>query len=87
VNSEGLIEGLRAFAEDDSGEHSGKSFQEQVVDTLAFCTRWGRTVKFWPPSKELNGLVACKNFKDIQSILEKELENSNSLMDLIASRR
>lgn len=87
VDSEGMIEALRAFAKGDSREHAGDSFLEQVVDTLGYGISPRRTVQFSPPSKELNGLVACKHFKDIQSILEKEVENTNSLMDLIASRR
>jgi len=77
---------LRAFAEDGNGEYAGKPFQVQVVYTLAFDTRLG-TVKFCSPSKELNGLVACKHFEDIRIILERELENTNSHMDLLASRR
>lgn len=85
VNSEGVIEGLRAFAEDGNGEYAGKPFQVQVVYTLAFDTRLG-TVKFCSPSKELNGLVACKHFEDIRFILERELENTNSLMDLVSRR-
>jgi hypothetical protein len=64
----------------------GKPFQVQAIYTLAFDTRLG-TVKFCSLLKELNGLVAYKHFEDIRIILERELENMNSLIDLLASRR
>lgn len=86
VNLEGMVEGWRAFVEEDDGEYAGKPFQVQVAYTLAFCTRFGR-VKFWTLPKELNGLAACKHFEDIQPILGKELKSTNYLMDLLASRR
>ncbi len=86
VNSVGVIEGWRAFAEADDGEYTGKPFQVQVVYTLAFYARSGR-VKFWSPPKELDSVVACKHFEDIQPILEKELKSTNHLMELLASRR
>jgi hypothetical protein len=40
VNSEGVIEGLRAFVKDGNREHAGKPFQVQVALTLAFFTRF-----------------------------------------------
>jgi hypothetical protein len=86
INSEGVVEGWWAFVEDDGGEYAGKPFQVQVAYTLAFCARSGR-VKFWTPPQELNGIVACKHFEDIQPILGKELKSTNYLMDIIASRR
>ena len=71
VNSEGVIEGWRAFVEDNDGEYAGKLFQVQVAYTLAFCTRFGR-VKFWTLLKELNGIAACKHFEHIQPIIGEE---------------
>ncbi len=86
VNSEGIIESWRTFVEDDDGERAGKPFQVQVASTLAHCTRYGR-VELGMLPKELNGIVVCKHFEDIQPILEKELKSTNYLMDLLASRR
>jgi hypothetical protein len=84
-DSDGVIEGLRAFTEDDNGEHAGEPFQVQVVSTLALS--WFGVLRFWPPLKELNGIVVYKHFEDIQSILEKELKSVNDVIDLLNSRR
>jgi hypothetical protein len=81
-----LWEGLRALTEDTDGEHVGKPFQVQAVNTLAYDTRSER-VKFWPPPKELNGVVACNHFENIQTILGAEVAKTKELIDLIASRR
>jgi hypothetical protein len=86
VNLDGVVEGLRAFTEDADGEHASEPFQAQVVNALAYDTRSGR-VKFWPPPKELNGVVACNHFEDVQTILRAEVAKTKGLMDLIASRR
>ena len=63
VNLDGVVEGLRAFTEDTDKEHVSEPFQAQVVSALVYDTRSGR-VKFLPPPKELNGVVACNHFKD-----------------------
>jgi hypothetical protein len=81
VNSEGVVEGLRAFTEDTNEERAGEPFQAQAVDTLAFSTRSGR-VKFWLPPKELNGVVACKHFEDVQTILGAGLAGTKEFIDL-----
>lgn len=86
INLEGVVEGLRAFAKDTTGEHAGEPFQAQAAHTLAFDTRFG-PVKFWPPPKELNGVVACNHFEDVQTILGENVAQTKDLMDLLASRR
>ena len=86
VNLDGVVEGLRAFTEDTDGEHASELFQAQVVNALAYDTRSGR-VKFWPPPKELNSVVVCNHFEDVQSILWVEVAKTKGLIDLITSRR
>jgi hypothetical protein len=86
VNSKGVLEGLEAFAKDTNGELAGELFQAQAVHTLAFDTRFGR-VKFWLPPKELNGVVECNHFEDVQTILGLEIAKTNELTDLLNSRR
>ena len=73
--------------EDDGGEYAGKPFQVQVAYTLAFCARSGR-VKSWTPPQELNGIVACKQFEDIQlgeGTEEYELSYGHSCLTAVRS--
>jgi hypothetical protein len=47
----------------------------------------GDGVSFWPPLKELNGVVACKHFEDFQTNLEADLARTDELITLPHSRR
>jgi hypothetical protein len=58
---------------------------EELGETVGL--RGGDGVSFWPPLKELNGVVACKSFEDFQTKLEAGLAQTDESITLLHSRR